>query len=155
MPKGASRTTSCSALFKNEPFDFEPGVKWGTATRGYYLLGMIIEKASGQTYEQFLQERIFKPLAMSATRYGHSQPLIRHRADGLQILLWPVDERRAGSAWIGRCRWRTLSKVLDLIKWHQGLRKALVFMHSYEAMYRPVKFANGVTRPYGFGWQVG
>src|SRR6185295_99120 len=49
-----------TALFRNEPLDFEPGTKWGYSNGGYYLLGMIIEKASGQSYEAFLNERIFK-----------------------------------------------------------------------------------------------
>jgi hypothetical protein len=45
---------------------------------------------------------------------------------------------------------------LDLIKWHQALEDgALVSSASYEAMYRPAALASGLTRPYGYGWQLG
>jgi D-alanyl-D-alanine carboxypeptidase len=42
------------------------------------------------------------------------------------------------------------------VKWHQALEQnALLSSESYEAMYQPAKLANGATRPYGFGWQLG
>src|SRR5690242_9342169 len=40
-------------LFKNEPADFEPGTRWSYNNSGYILLGAIIEKVSGLSYEQF------------------------------------------------------------------------------------------------------
>ena len=41
-------------FFKYQPMDFAPGKRWAYNNSGYILLGAIIEKASGQTYEQFL-----------------------------------------------------------------------------------------------------
>src|SRR5688500_6043953 len=40
------------------PVEFTPGETWAYSNSGYLLLGNIIEKASGKTYWQFLQERI-------------------------------------------------------------------------------------------------
>jgi D-alanyl-D-alanine carboxypeptidase len=144
------------AQFKDEPFDFEPGAKWLYNNSGYYLLGMIIEKASGQTYAQYLDENIFKPLAMSATRYGHTRPLIRRRAMGYRYALGglvnddPLSMDAPGAAGA------LVSTVLDLIKWHQALESGqLLSSASYEAMYQPTKLADGKTRPYGYGWGVG
>ena len=53
-------------VFKNEPFDFEPGEKWQYNNSAYILVGAIIEKVSGQTYTDFLQKNIFDK---NAVRY--------------------------------------------------------------------------------------
>lgn len=143
------------ALFKDKPFDFEPGVKWRYNNSGYYLLGMIIEKVSGEKYDRYLADHIFQPLGMTATRYGHMRPLIRHRAMGYRASLGelvnddPMSMNQPGAAGA------LVSNVLDLVKWHQALEDgALLSAASYEAMYTPTKLSDGTTRPYGFGWGV-
>ena len=50
------------------PLKFEPGDKFAYSNVGYRLLGVIIEKVSGLSYWEFLDEHIFKPLGMNATR---------------------------------------------------------------------------------------
>ena len=50
--------------------------------RGYRLLGMIIEKVSGKSLWDFLDERIFKPLGMAATRNSDPEVIIPNRAQG-------------------------------------------------------------------------
>jgi len=49
------------------PVDFGPGERWQYSDQGYFLLGMIIETVGGDRYEEFLRERVFGPLGMSAT----------------------------------------------------------------------------------------
>jgi D-alanyl-D-alanine carboxypeptidase len=145
------------ALFKDEPFDFEPGAKWLYNNSGYYLLGMIIEKASGQSYAKYLEEHVFNPLGMSATRYGDMQPIIRHRAMGYKRSLLgqlinddPMSMNAPGAAGA------LVSNVLDLAKWHQALEAGkLVSAASYEAMYRKTKLVDSSERPYGYGWGLG
>jgi CubicO group peptidase (beta-lactamase class C family) len=51
------------------PLDFEPGTKWAYCNTGIETLGRIIETVSGQPYDQFLQEHIFKPLGMVDTTF--------------------------------------------------------------------------------------
>lgn len=143
-------------LFKDKPFSFEPGTKWAYNNSGYYLLGMIIEKASGHAYEQYLVEHIFRPLDMSATHYGHMRPLVRHRAMGYRSMLGqlvnddPMSMNPPGAAGA------LVSNVLDLVKWHQALEDGkFLSSGSYEAMYRETKLADGATRPYGYGWGLG
>jgi CubicO group peptidase (beta-lactamase class C family) len=51
------------------PLDFEPGSKWSYCNAGIDTLGRIIEVKSGQSYEDFLAERIFKPLGMTDTAF--------------------------------------------------------------------------------------
>lgn len=55
-------------LAKHKPaLLFTPGSKWDYCNTAYALLGSIIEKVSGKTYNNFLEENIFKPLGMSHT----------------------------------------------------------------------------------------
>ncbi|HEX8651042.1 MAG TPA: serine hydrolase domain-containing protein [Pyrinomonadaceae bacterium] len=54
-------------FFANEPLAFEPGTKWEYSNAGYVVLGLIIEKASGQNYFDYVRENIFKPAGMSNT----------------------------------------------------------------------------------------
>jgi CubicO group peptidase (beta-lactamase class C family) len=144
------------AMFKNEPFDFEPGAKWQYNNSGYYLLGMIIEKVSGQKYSAYLEDHIFKPLGMTATRYGHLRPLIRHRAMGYKLMLGQLINDDPMSMDAPGAAGALVSNVLDLIKWHQALESGMLLKsESFEAMYRETKLPDGKTQPYGYGWGLG
>ena len=66
------------------PQEFEPGETWAYDNGGYILLGLIIEKESGKSYFQFLDERIFKPLEMTATRSTETKSVVPQRASGCE-----------------------------------------------------------------------
>jgi CubicO group peptidase (beta-lactamase class C family) len=144
------------ALFKELPFDFEPGEKMQYNNSGYYLLGLVIEKASGQSYAEYLADHVFKPLGMHATRYGDMRPLIPHRAQGYKRSLGelvnddPISMNAPGAAGA------LVSNVLDLVKWHQALEAGdFLSSASYDALYRPTKLADGKEQKYGYGWGLG
>ncbi len=144
------------ALFKEQPFDFAPGEKMQYNNSGYYLLGIVIEKASGQSYADYLADHIFKPLGMHATRYGDTRPVIPRRAmaykreRGQLINDAPISMTAPGAA--GRC----VSNVLDLLKWHQALEAGdFISAASYEVMYRPTSLPDGKVQKYGYGWGLG
>ena len=73
---------SLVALFSGEPFDFKPGDAWRYNNSGYFLLGMIIEKVSGKSYAQYVQDEFFKPLGLNSTVYCDQAPIIKRRAQG-------------------------------------------------------------------------
>jgi CubicO group peptidase (beta-lactamase class C family) len=52
------------ASFARQPLEFEPGTKWMYSNTGLATLGRIIEVVSGQPYEQFIADRLLKPLGM-------------------------------------------------------------------------------------------
>jgi len=54
-------------LFADQPLEFEPGTGNRYSNGGYLVLGLIIEKASGQDYYDFVRENIFKPCGMVST----------------------------------------------------------------------------------------
>jgi len=62
--------------------NFAPGDKWSYSNTGYVLLGMIIQKVSGQTYDAFLDEHVFKPLGMTNTRRDVPDEVVPNRAIG-------------------------------------------------------------------------
>ena len=64
------------------PLNFAPGEKWSYSNTGYMLLGMIVRKVSGKTYDAFLDERVFKPLGMADTRHDSPDEIIPDRAVG-------------------------------------------------------------------------
>ncbi len=70
------------ARFREKPLDFQPGEKWSYSNSGYILLGYILEKASGESYEKFLQENIFGPLGMKDSGYDSNSAIILKRAAG-------------------------------------------------------------------------
>src|SRR5262245_20713672 len=68
--------------FKGKPLEFPVGEKMKYNNSGYFMLGYIIEKVSGQSYEAFLQENIFAPLKMADTGYDTHDRILKKRATG-------------------------------------------------------------------------
>lgn len=64
------------SFFKDQPMDFDPGAKFLYNNSGYFLLGVIIEKVSGMSYPQYLEQQIFKPLGMVNSYYGTDTRII-------------------------------------------------------------------------------
>ena len=65
------------AVFENRKLDFTPGTDFGYSTYGYVVLGLIIEKISGISFEEYLQEHIWNKAGMSNTgieKYGIDYP---------------------------------------------------------------------------------
>lgn len=142
-------------LAADAPMDFAPGEKWQYNNTGFFLLGMIIEKVSGKEYGAFLNERIFQPLGMSATRVNNLTEIIPQRAMGYT---WrnnklfngeytsPTQPYAAGAL---------ISNVLDVAKWDAALyTEQLVKRATLEQMWTPTKLNDGKEQPYGFGWGV-
>ncbi len=64
--------------FAAPPLDFQPGTKWAYSNwAGYDVLGRIVEVVSGQTFDQFLKQRIFEPLGMKDTWYAPNEDPVR------------------------------------------------------------------------------
>lgn len=68
------------------PLEFTPGAEWQYADTGFYLVGMVIEKVSGQDYGTFLKEVIFSPLDMRDTRLIDYSEIVAQRANGYSFL---------------------------------------------------------------------
>src|SRR5215210_6821340 len=74
------------AMFKDKPLEFAPGERWAYNNSAYILLGAVIEKVSGKTYEDFIEQEIFKPLGMTRSSYGHNTEVVPGRVSGYDKL---------------------------------------------------------------------
>ena len=59
-----------------------PGERFNYSNSGYLLLGYIIERASGEKYEDFLRKNIYEPVGMLDSGYAHPQLILKDRASG-------------------------------------------------------------------------
>ena len=84
-PKGIAQAYTPKeliAIFENKALDFPPGTKRKYSNPGYYLLGYIIERVSGQTYADYIRQNILEPLGMHDSGYESNAGILMHRALG-------------------------------------------------------------------------
>ncbi len=72
-------------LTRDAPLEFEPGSKFIYDNTGYILLGYVIEKASGQSYADYLQNHVFGPLGMRDSGYDVTAKVLPKRASGYDL----------------------------------------------------------------------
>lgn len=138
-----------------DPMSFAPGENWQYSDVGYFLLGMIIEKASGVSYRNFLAQHFFQPIGMASTSVTDLWTIVKNRAagyttrgdrlvNGRRVVQFELPS--AGGVW---------STVGDLTKWDNALAAGKVVKpSSLEQMWTPVKLNNGGSYVYGFGWVI-
>ena len=68
--------------FCSGDLEFEPGSKFSYTNSGYFILGAIIEKVTGNAYDEVLKKNILEPLGMKDTGYDWSEKIIPKRAAG-------------------------------------------------------------------------
>ncbi len=137
------------------PSEFEPGETWAYDNTGYYLLGFVVEKASGKSYYQFLNERVFVPLGMNATRNTDTRPVVPNRASGYEWVKDKYENRPVLLPTIAFSAGTIISTVEDLAKWDAGLyTEKLLKKSALEQMWTSAKTNNGASASfdYGFGW---
>src|SRR5438034_1183517 len=144
-------------MFFKLPLEFQPGETWAYDNTGYYLLGIIIENASGKSYWQFLDERIFKRLGMDATRSTDPQPLVPNRASGYEWKTDHFENRPILIPPIAFSAGSLLSTVDDMAKWDAALSsEKLLTKASLNQIWTATLTNHGADAPfsYGFGWFV-
>ena len=147
------------AFFKDLPLDFTPGSKYRYSSSGYFLLGVVIKKVSGESYETFIQKNIFQPLGMTESGYDRlTSSNVKQHALGYSIdpnhnqvvntYCWDVSLKFAAGG--------LYSTIGDLYKWDQALyTNQLVSQDTLNTI-----FTSYVTtdRPdaagYGYGWLI-
>jgi CubicO group peptidase (beta-lactamase class C family) len=142
--------------FKNEPMDFQPGTEYRYNNSGYILLGAIIEKASGQTYAEFIQQRIFDPLQMGNSYYDEHSSIIKNRVSGYGGSLDDPKNARYLSMTQPYAAGSLLSTVEDLGKWNTALFAGdVVSKDSLARMIADYKLTDGSLAGYGYGLMPG
>ena len=135
------------------PLRFTPGEKYEYCNVGYFTLAEIISKVSGKPWGDFLNERVFTPLGMTATRTTTVTDLVPNRANGY---VWRNGKMQNATIFLAlRPSGAFLSTVIDLAKWDEALNNGKLLKRStLEQMWTPLKLNDGKSHPYGFGWQL-
>lgn len=136
--------------FRDLPLEFAPGERFEYSNSGYFLLGAIIERASGKSYEAFLQEAVLDPLGLKDTGYDHHETVLPRRASGYEI---GPDGKPRNSDFIDMSvpfsAGALYSTVDDLARWSDAFdTKKLVSTEAHEAIATPFK------DNYAYGWTV-
>ena len=147
--------TEMLELFHDEPFDFAPGEEYRYNNSGYYLLGMIIEEVSGESYDDYLDAHLFGPLGLSRSSYCHESQIIRGRADGYEQGDGRLLNDRSISMNTPGAAGALCSTVPDLLSWTVALRSGrVVSPASYEAMTTSGLLSDGSATGYGLALRV-
>ncbi len=75
---------SVVAFFKNQPYEFTPGTQWAYNNSAFFLLGYIIEKVSGQSYSDYINEFMLLKAGMRNTGLNNLDSVLKNRAAGYQ-----------------------------------------------------------------------
>jgi D-alanyl-D-alanine carboxypeptidase len=139
-----------------EPLAFAPGSRWSYCNSGYYLLGLVIEKVSGQSYADYLKQHVLAPAGLADTAYCPPQQDYPRAAHGYRV----DDARMAPAAAVDMAHpyaaGSLCSTAPDLVAWMQALAHGkIVDAAAWKQMITPVVLANGKAYPYGFGFFLG
>ncbi len=127
-------------LFRDKPLEFTPGQKFAYSNSGYYLLGLIIEKASGKPYAEFLRDNIFVPLGMKNSGYDDLHTLLSNRANGYEWAGKSFTNARFIHMAIPYSAGALYSTTEDLLLWDKALyTEKLVSRKSLDEMFTPFR----------------
>ena len=154
MPQKLSRDTLVK-IFSAAPFDFAPGEGQVYNNSAYFLLGLVIEKVSGQSYADYIEKNVFARAGMPDSRYCNETALVKRRAHGYDLVgpalrrtayldhTWPY---AAGSL---------CSTVGDLVAWNRALHLGkMLSPESYRELITPGTLNDGTRLRYAKGLMV-
>ncbi len=134
------------------PLEFAPGERFAYGDTNYHLLGMIVERVSGKSYETFLHERVLDPLGMKDTRNTNYVDLIPNRANGYSLRngvvknadRFEIDEFANGSL---------ISTAVDMAKFEGAFTTEKVLKHkTLEQIWANARLNSGdIVLQYGLG----
>ena len=142
-------------IVNRQPFMFPTGTLEAYSNTNYWLLGLVIEKASGMTYEDYVEQKIFARLGMSRSMYCRPAEPMARRAAGHGM---PNGQPRRAPDIVHTATFAAgalCSSAQDMLTWLQALHggKALS-AKSYADMIRPATLADGTVLRYGMGLSV-
>jgi CubicO group peptidase (beta-lactamase class C family) len=146
---GLTNQDALNLVLQNPSLDFPPGGQTRYSNTGYLILAMLVEKISGTSYSDFLEETIFGPLDMQST-FVHDEEAVVPSTMAL-----PYDENDAsydydcytyGASGI-------YSTLNDMFKWDQALYTDRIIPQS--TLQLAFTGYTGGDNNFGYGWMVG
>lgn len=144
------------AAIAAHPLKFGPGDIRDYNNSNYHVLAMMVSRISGQSYEEFLAARMFRPLGLTRTAIWRDDSTLPDRARGFfvengrrrdgTVLPASIAGTGAGGLW---------STVNDLARWALALEsEQLLSKPIQQSMWTPAKLNNGAAVIHGLGWDV-
>lgn len=136
---------------------FSPGEKYDYSNVGYTLLGIIIERISGEAYEEFLRNNLFLPAGMKQTGYVLPDWDKANMAYGYKVDELPIDQNwnEEGPGWHLKGNGGILSTIGDMYAWHKALLSDKILNESAKKkLYTKHTPEYDNTSFYGYGWAI-
>jgi CubicO group peptidase (beta-lactamase class C family) len=135
---------------------FPAGEQYRYSNTAYALLALVVEKYSGQDFQSFLEERIFRPLGMNHT-LAHVKNInsVSERAFGYdrENGEWVKKDQSSTSAVLGDGG--IYSNTEDLFFWDQALHEGKILpLEALERSFTKAKLNDGREIDYGMGWHI-
>ncbi len=143
-------------LFLAAPREFEPGERYQYNNSGYYLAGLLIERASGKTYAEYLEQTFFRPLGMRESHYLYNDPIVPNRAEGYRVDDGVLLNDEPLSMHLPYAAGALGASVLDLVRWTVALGNGEVLgPDALQTMTTRRQLPGGEEIGYGLGLFVG
>ncbi|WP_082504885.1 serine hydrolase [Chryseobacterium sp. Leaf405] len=157
-------------MVKKLPMEFKPGERFSYNQTGYYILGRIITKLSGQHFTKFIEENQFKVADMGFTQSGDSNDIIPNNAGAYSTIVnvdgkWINDGKLHNAFASFPIFFRTATGIIsnsdDLAKWLIALQNGKLLRNktSVTELFTSVKLNDGhidgfnkLTNGYALGW---
>lgn len=158
FPRGAERAVTREEVlgwFATRPLQFTPGSRYNYTNSGTFLLGLIIEHVTGQSYDEYVRQHIFSPFGMQHTSMAGWRTLVEHRARGY---------RHGEAGWLNAPRYDPLvafsagaamSTIGDMLKYQQGVFAGTSTSAAVrERLHQLDRLSDGTLVPYSLGCLV-
>ncbi|MBI1227467.1 MAG: serine hydrolase [Bacteroidetes bacterium] len=150
-------------LVTTAPLNFAPGERFAYSNSNYFLLGFIIQKVSGQSLSEFMNERLFTPAGMTETMRENVPVIVPDRATGYNL---NDNNQLINGAYISNFYssqgdMGIITTAEDLTKWIIALEGGKILDNeSLRQMWTPCKLKNGFEPmdaygDYGYGYSYG
>jgi D-alanyl-D-alanine carboxypeptidase len=158
MPMMLQATTpqAIADQWAKKPLDFDPGSRWQYSNTNYTLAGMVVEKASGMPFFQFVRTRILARAGLTTAADFDASPRAANTTGYIRYGLGPLRPAPdAGSGWMWAAGELAMT-ASDLANWDINLiRHGLLKPESYRELQREVVLNNGAGTGYALGLDVG
>jgi CubicO group peptidase (beta-lactamase class C family) len=140
---------------KDAPLNFKPGSSYKYSNSNFYLLGYIIEKVTGETYEEYLQGNVIDKAGLKNTFYINPKINIPNMPQGYSKFDGKIEKATLQPIDIIYSAGGLVSNADDIYKWHQALyNQQLVKRETLEKATTAFKFDDGTFSQYAYGWFV-
>ncbi|MEQ8909528.1 MAG: serine hydrolase domain-containing protein [Vicingaceae bacterium] len=155
LMKNGGEPDSLLKYFQDLPLDFPPGSRFSYSNSGYHVLGLIIERASGMSYNDYIRTNLLSIAEMKNTLADNNSSIMLNRAHGYEELFTTLRNADYIDMSIPFSGGNLLSTSEDLNKWYKTLfAYRIVSENTLTMAHSPFQLNDGTYSNYGYGWFV-